>query len=280
MDTAASSISIHRLFSTLGASASPLLLDVRAQPAFQADSRMLAGATWRDPATVLDWRKYLPVHRDIVVYCVYGHEVSKNTCASLRQIGLRAYALEGGAEAWKSAGLPTFRKHAQLRIPAGINAPTKWVTRERPKIDRIACPWLIRRFIDPTAEFIYAPASDVLSVTETYNAIAYDVPNVQFTHRGDECSFDALLVDFDLNDPVLAQLAIIVRGADTGKPDLTPQSAGLLAISLGLSQLYGDDREMLAHGMVMYDALYAWLKKAHAEVHNADLFQKNLFKKS
>ncbi len=280
MDTATSHISIRQFFSTLGASATPLLLDVRAQLAFQADSRMLAGATWRDPATVLDWRKYLPVHREIVVYCVHGHEVSKNTCAALRQIGLHAYVLEGGAEAWKSAGLPTFKKQAQLSIPAGINAPTKWVTREHPKIDRISCPWLIRRFIDPTAEFIYVPASDVLSAAKTQNAIAYDVPDIQFTHRGDECSFDALLADFDLNDPVLAQLAIILRGADTGKPDLAPQSAGLLAISLGLSQLYRDDHEMLAHGMVMYDALYAWLKTAHAEIHNADLFKQSSLTKS
>jgi rhodanese-related sulfurtransferase len=274
MDTATSFISATQLFKTLGSAAAPLLLDVRALPAFQADSRMLAGATWRDPATVADWRKYMPVHRDIVVYCVRGHEISKNTCAALREIGLRVYSLEGGAEAWKSAGLPTIEKHAQLRIPAGVNAPTKWVTRERPKIDRIACPWLIRRFIDPTAEFIYVPTKDVLLVSETQNAIAYDVPNVQFTHRGDECSFDALMADFKLNDPVLTDLAVIVRGADTGQPNLTPQSAGLLAISLGLSELYRNDHDMLAHGMVMYDALYAWLKSARAEIHNADLFKK------
>jgi rhodanese-related sulfurtransferase len=275
MDTATSFISIPQLFKTLGSAGAPLLLDVRALPAFQADSRMLAGAMWRDPATVTDWRKYLPVHRDIVVYCVRGHEISKNTCAALREIGLRVYSLEGGAEAWKSAGLPTIEKHAQLRIPAGVNAPTKWVTRERPKIDRIACPWLIRRFIDPTAEFIYVPAKDVLSAADAQNAIAYDVPNVQFTHRGDMCSFDALMADFKLNDPVLTDLAVIVRGADTGQPNLTPQSAGLLAVSLGLSELYRNDHDMLAHGMVMYDALYAWLKSARAEIHNADLFKKS-----
>lgn len=275
MDTATSFITIAQLFKTLGSAAAPLLLDVRAQPAFQADSRMLASASWRDPATVADWRKYLPVHRDIVVYCVHGHEVSKNTCAALREIGLRVCSLEGGAEAWKSAGLPTFEKHPELRIPAAVNAPTKWVTRERPKIDRIACPWLIRRFIDPTAEFIYVPAKDVLSATKTQNAIAYDVPNVQFTHRAKLCSFDALMADFKLNDPVLADLAVIVRGADVGQPNLTPQSAGLLAISLGLSELYRDDHDMLAHGMVMYDALYAWLSSARAEIHHADLFEKS-----
>ena len=273
MDTATTFIPIAQLFKTLGSAAAPLLLDVRSPIAFQADSRMLASATWRDPASVADWRKYLPVHRDIVVYCVRGHEISKNTCAALSEIGLRVYSLEGGAEAWKSAGLPTIQKHVGLRIPAGVNAPTKWVTRERPKIDRVACPWLIRRFIDPTAEFIYVPANDVLSVAKTQNAIAYDVPNVQFTHRGDECSFDALLADFKLNDPVLSELAVIVRGADVGQPTLTPQSAGLLAVSLGLSELYRNDHDMLAHGMVVYDALYAWLKSARAEIHNADLFK-------
>jgi rhodanese-related sulfurtransferase len=275
MDTVPTFISTAQLFQTLGSAMAPLLLDVRRAAAFKADSRMLAGATWRDPATVTDWRKYLPVHRDIVVYCVHGHEISKNTCAALREIGLRAYSLEGGAEAWNSAGMPTFERQAELRIPAGVNAPTKWVTRERPKFDRIACPWLIRRFIDPSAEFLYVPTNDVLSVAEVQNAIAYDVPNARFTHRADACSFDALIADFKLNDPVLTRLAVIVRGADTGQPNLAAQSPGLLAVSLGLSALYRDDHDMLAHGMVLYDALYAWLKSAQAEVHNADMFKQS-----
>jgi hypothetical protein len=151
---------------------------------------------------------------------------------------------------------------------------SKWVTRERPKIDRIACPWLIRRFIDPRAEFLYVPSAQVRAVAEAEQAIPYDVPDVQFAHRGELCSFDAFLADFAIDDPVLADLALIVRGADTGRPELTPQSPGLLAVSLGLSVNYPDDHAMLEHGMVVYDALYAWIRAARAEIHNADLFKK------
>ena len=147
-----------------------------------------------------------------------------------------------------------------------------WVTRERPKIDRIACPWLIRRFIDPDAEFLYVPSSEVLAVATAKQAIPYDVPDVQFSHRGDLCSFDAFLADFAIDDPALADLALIVRGADTGKPELTPQSPGLLAISLGLSVNCPDDHAMLEQGMIVYDAFYAWIRSARAEVHNAALF--------
>lgn len=138
----------------------------------------------------------------------------------------------------------------------------KWVTRERPKIDRIACPWLIARFIDRQAEFLYVPAADVLRVAEEQGAIPYDVPGVEYGHVGDRCSFDAFLKKHNLADPALERLAAIVRGADTGRPELTPQSHGLLAISLGLSRNFADDREMLRHGMVLYDALYAWCQSA------------------
>ncbi len=148
---------------------------------------------------------------------------------------------------------------------------SRWVTRERPKIDRIACPWLIRRFIDPRAEFLYVPSGQVRAVAEAEQAIPYDVPDVQFSHRGESCSFDAFLADFALDDPALAELARIVRGADTGKPGLTPQSPGLLAISLGLALNYADDHAMLEQGMVVYDALYAWIRSTRAERHEADL---------
>jgi hypothetical protein len=144
----------------------------------------------------------------------------------------------------------------------------KWVTRERPKIDRIACPWLIARFIDEEPEFLYVPASDVLAVAEEAGATPYDIPGVEMTHVGDYCSFDAFLKKYELTDPALQQLAEIVRGADTSRLDLTPQSAGLFAISLGLSAKFADDHEMLRHGMVMYDALYAWCQQCQAETHN------------
>lgn len=144
----------------------------------------------------------------------------------------------------------------------------KWVTRERPKIDRIACPWLTARFIDQVPEFLYVPGNQVLSVVHATGAIPYDIPNVELSHVGDLCSFDVFLKKYNLIDPALQQLAAIVRGADTSKLDLTPQSAGLYAISLGLSKNYTDDHELLRHGMVMYDALYAWCKSCQHETHN------------
>ena len=144
----------------------------------------------------------------------------------------------------------------------------KWITRERPKIDRIACPWLIAKFIDQQAEFLYVPAKEVLRVAEELGAIPYDIPGVELTHDGELCSFDAFLKKYALTDLALAQLAIIVRGADTSRLGLTPQSAGLYALSLGLSKNFSDDHEMLKHGMVMYDALYAWCQQCQAETHN------------
>ena len=146
--------------------------------------------------------------------------------------------------------------------------PTRWVTRERPKIDRIACPWLIRRFIDADAEFLYVPADEVLTVARETGAIAYDIPGVEFSHVGEKCSFDAFLDKYALTDRGLQQLAEIVRGADTSRLDLTPQSAGLYAVSLGLSYNFTDDHEMLRHGMVIYDALYAWCARLQSETHN------------
>ncbi|CAN7689863.1 chromate resistance protein [Variovorax sp. LjRoot84] len=144
----------------------------------------------------------------------------------------------------------------------------KWVTRERPKIDRIACPWLILRFIDREAEFLYVPAPEVLRIAADTGATPYDIPGVEMSHVGALCSFDAFLAKYRLDEPSLLQLAAIVRGADTSRLDLTPQSAGLYAISLGLSRMFADDHEMLRHGLVMYDALYAWCREGRGETHN------------
>lgn len=143
----------------------------------------------------------------------------------------------------------------------------RWVTRERPKIDRVACPWLIRNFIDPDAEFLFVPPTEVPRAAEDFGAIPYDVDGVELSHVGPLCSFDAFLLKYRLEDPRLADLATMVRGADTAQLDLAPECAGLLAISLGLSQLYADDQEQLRHGFVIYDALYAWLTRARGEVH-------------
>ncbi|MFM0123067.1 chromate resistance protein [Paraburkholderia sp. RL18-101-BIB-B] len=144
----------------------------------------------------------------------------------------------------------------------------KWITRERPKIDRIACPWLVQRFIDKSPEFLFVPADQVLAVAELEGAIPFDIPGVKLTHVGELCSFDTFLAEYQLSDPALAALAVIVRGADTARLDLAPQAAGLLALSLGLSRIFENDHEMLSHGMVMYDALYAWCRDCQSEKHD------------
>ena len=143
----------------------------------------------------------------------------------------------------------------------------KWITRERPKIDRIACPWMIARFIDQAPEFLFVPKDQVLQVAQETGAIPFDVPGVELTHVGEQCSFDTIMHKYELKDAALADVAVIVRGADTDRLDLAPQCAGLLAISLGLSRNFVDDQEMLQHGMVMYDALYAWCKHVSDESH-------------
>ncbi len=238
----------------------PLVIDVRKRPAFIAATDMITGALRRDPELVSSWTKELPSASTVAVYCAHGHEVSQGVAKALNERGIAAQYLEGGIEeGWRAAGGEFIRK------PAGSN--TRWVTRERPKIDRIACPWLIARFVDKDAEFLYVPTKQVPDTARQKEAIPYDIPDVVFSHDGDLCSFDAFLKQYHLHDPALARLALIVRGADTAKLDLAPQAPGLVAISLGLSRIFADDQEMLKHGMVMYDALYAWCKQGQDEVH-------------
>ena len=232
----------------------PLVIDVRKNERFREAPDLVRGALRRDPLRVADWAKTLPAAAEVVVYCVHGHDVSQGVAQALG-----ARYLQGGIEGWREAGGEMTSK------PRG--ASTRWVTRERPKIDRIACPWLIRRFIDPEAEFLYVPTPDVRRVAEEREAVPYDIPDVAFSHEGDLCSFDAFLTAYRLRDPALDELAVIVRGADTARLDLAPQAAGLVAISLGLARVFQNDHEMLEHGMVIYDALYAWCKEGKAEVH-------------
>jgi hypothetical protein len=149
-----------------------------------------------------------------------------------------------------------------------LEVAMKWVTRERPKVDRIACPWLVARFIDDNPEFLFVPADRVFAVAESDRAIPYDIPGAELTHVGQLCSFDAFLKKYGLTDPSLQRLALIVRGADTSRLELSPQSPGLLALSLGMSAVFPDDHIMLRHGLVMYDALYAWCRECQDETHN------------
>lgn len=255
MDTATSiaPVSLHARLGTPGA---PLVLDVRAPAPFAADPRMIPGAL--HPGA--DAAAFAAAHaagRPVVAYCVHGHEVSREAARALARSGHDAAFLEGGLEGWIAVGLPTIRRRPEWRVPGG----SRWITRARPKIDRIACPWLIRRFIDPLARFDYVPAEKVLEEARKRDAVAYDLPGAPVTHRGERCSFDALIEDFAIADPALDRLADIVRGADTNRMDLAPQSAGLLAASLGLSARFADDHEMLENAMPMYDGLYAWCRR-------------------
>ena len=252
MDVNALPISPEDLYARQGTAKAPLLIDVRRREAFDSGQLLIIGAARRLPDDVSKWRNALPAGRPIVAYCVHGHEVSQSVASTLRGVGMTASYLEGGIAGWQERKLPT-----RLKRDAFEN---KWVTREHPKIDRIACPWLISRFVNPEAEFIYVPAAEVSKVAADVGGTPYDIDNVKFGHVGDRCSFDAVVDAYGIQDPALDRLATIVRGADTSRPDLTPQCEGLLAISYGLSSNFPDDHEMLKHGMVMYDALYSWCR--------------------
>ena len=246
----------------------PLVIDVRKNDPFLSSQYILPGALRRDPLLVDIWANELPKSQAVLVYCVYGHEVGMNTMYALRQRGIEATFLLGGIEDWRTAGLTLSNKVAGLS--------TRWVTRDRPKIDRIACPWLIRRFIDAQAEFLYVPTEQVRQIAEDQNATAYDINTTvaesKFTHVGELCSFDAFIKHFRLGqDAAIARLATIVRAADTDTLGRSPEAAGLLAISIGMSRMHTDDHDMLEAMMPVYDALYGWCKDKEAgkaEQHN------------
>ncbi len=272
-----------QVFNTrLGRADTPLVLDVRRQARFDESPRLLAGAQRCAPEDVAALAASRPA-REVLVYCVYGHNVSEDAVATLQTAGWSAHRIAGGIEGgqegaddaqaiaqWRAQPPLTFAKRADWGVTG--EQPSRWITRESPKIDRIACPWLIRRFIDPRATFFYVPTAQVLAQAKALNAVAYDIPGGPVSHVGELCSFDTLLQGFDLHDAALDLLATIVRGADTNRLDLAPQSAGLLAFSLGLSRLHAaDDHAMLEAAMPLYDALYAWCRDrvaAQDETHN------------
>ena len=233
MDTV--SIAPLSLYARLGTQLAPWILDVRRGERYDEDSQVIVSALRVDDPVAFAAKH--AAGRSIVVYCVHGLEVSAEAALALSRAGYDASFLKGGIEAWREAALPTIRRHPEWRVPGG----SRWITRERPKIDRIACPWLIRRFIDPLATFDYVPTPRVFDEAKARNAVPYDIPGAVVTHRGERCSFDALIEDFALHDPALDHLATIVRGADTDRHDLAPQCAGLVATSLGLSKRYAND---------------------------------------
>lgn len=238
----------------------PQILDIRKDPAYDAATTSLPGALRRDHEAVAAWADQLEPHRPVIAFCVHGHEVSQSVAAALAARGLNATYLAGGIAEWARLGLPLAPKPTK---------PSVWVTRERPKVDRVACPWLLRRFVDPDARILYVAPGDVTTVAAETGGTAFDIPGAPYTHNGDECSFDAFVQRHRPNDPALARLATIVRGADTERPDLHIASGGLFAAALGMSALFGnDDRATLRHAMVLYDALYLWCRDAQQEAHH------------
>jgi hypothetical protein len=204
--------------------------------------------------------------RSAVVICRKGLKLSEGAAAWLRHAGVAAETLDGGFEAWKASKLPTVPV-AKLP-PLDALGRTVWVTRSRPKIDRIACPWLIRRFVDPKAVFLFVAPSEVEAVGERFGAMPFDTENVFWSHRGDLCTFDVMIEEFGLSTPPLDRLATMVRAADTGRPELSPEAPGVMAASLGLSRMFDDDLAQLDAGMLVYDAFYRWCRDATGEAHN------------
>ncbi len=258
-------ISVEQLARLVGTPKCPALIDVRADEDFAADPRLIPGAARRPAASAADWGAALQ-GRSAVAICRSGEALSHGAAAWLRRQGCAADALAGGVEAWSLAGLPMV---PEAKLPKrDKQGRTVWVTRERPKIDRIACPWLIRRFVDPGAVFLFAKASEAIAIGERFEATPYDIEGVPWSHRGEKCTFDVMIDEFGLATEPLLRLAAIVRGADTARLDLAPEAPGLLAVSLGLSRMYDDDLAQLEAGMLLYDAFYRWSRDATGETHN------------
>ena len=266
--SASFSISSSELWNRIGAGDAPRIIDARRRDVYETAPGILPGSTWHDPQTSAEWIPAVDASRPIVVACKAGHELSQMIAAQLRAQGVEASVLTDGYAAWTAAGLPMVTKPALDRFAP--RRPSLWVTRRRPKIDRIACPWLIRRFIDPDARILFVEPPDVPAVARETGAIPFDIDGVEISHEGERCSFDTMLRLFGLeSEPALARLALIVRGADTARHDLAPEASGLHAISLGLSALAGDDDHgLLERGFVVYDGLFAYLRFASQERHN------------
>lgn len=254
-------ISAEKLSRLVGTPSCPAIIDVR------PEAQELLPASFRRPAeSVTEWASTF-AGQHVVVTCVHGLERSAGVAALLRSEGVGAEILEGGFAAWRDAGLPVIDA---AKLPQRDSAGrTVWVTRARPKVDRIACPWLIRRFVDPAAVFLFVAPTEVAGVAERFGATPFDVDGVFWSHRGEYCTFDSMIEEFGLASiDALARLAVIVRGADTARPEIAPQAAGLLAASLGLSRMYSDDLEQLEAGILIYDAFYRWSRDAVGETHD------------
>jgi len=259
------SISSDTLFRLVGTAKAPTLIDVRIDEDFSADPRLIPGSLRRSHRELQAWAPRL-TGQSVVVVCHRGQKLSEGTAAWLRQGGMQAKTLEGGYLGWVGSQRPVVSAD---KIPKRDGqGRTIWVTRERPKIDRIACPWLIRRFVDREAVFHFVKPSEVEEVADRLEATPFDVENVLWSHRGELCTFDVMVQEYGLSTPPLERLSMMVRAADTARLDLSPEASGLLAASLGLSSMFDDDHEQLNAGMLFYDAFYLWCRDATSETHN------------
>jgi rhodanese-related sulfurtransferase len=258
-------ISFDKLARLIGTPKCPALIDVRTDEDFAADARLIPGSLRRAHTDVTAWAGQFQ-GRSAIVICQKGQKLSHGVAAWLRHEGVPSDVLEGGFQAWARAELPAVpTARMPNRDPQGR---TVWVTRGRPKIDRIACPWLIRRFVDPVAVFLFVTPAEVQAVGERFNAAPFDIEDVFWSHRDGLCTFDVMVDEFGLRTEPLLRLATIVRGADTANLALAPEAAGLLAASLGLSRMYTDDLAQLEAGLTLYDAFYRWCRDATDETHD------------
>ncbi|MEP1208748.1 MAG: sulfurtransferase/chromate resistance protein [Rhizobiaceae bacterium] len=260
-------ITVPQLHRLIGTPDCPVIIDVCIDEDFNDDPRLIPSARRHPFPLILDLVPQLQDQKVIIV-CQKGKKLSSGASAMLRSAGIAAENLQGGNFAWRDAGLPLVPVEKIPKLTP--DGHTLWVTRHRPKIDRIACPWLIRRFVDPGAQFLFVPPADVLDVAEKFNATPFDIEDVFWSHRdgGERCTFDTMVEEWKIGSEALNRLATIVRGADTERHDLAPEAAGLLAASLGLSRMYRDDLAQLEAGMGLYDAFYRWARDAHDETHD------------
>ena len=256
-------ITPQQLSRLIGTPECPVLIDVCTDDDFNTDARLIPGARRHPFHKIEDLVPELSGQK-VIVICFKGLKLSQGAAALLRHHGITCETLQGGNIAWRKADLPLVPID---KIPMQPDGTTLWVTRHRPKIDRIACPWLIRRFVDPRAKFLFVAPAQVHNVAEKFNASAFDVEDCFWTHRGENCTFDTMVDEFGLNTQAMQKLATIIRGADTDRHDLAPEAAGLMAASLGLSRIYRNDLEQLQAGIHLYDAFYRWARDASDETH-------------
>ena len=261
--TAPNTITPAQLARLIGTPDAPLIIDICIDEDFAEDPRLIP-TSFRHPFKQIENLAPQLGARRTVIICHKGKKLSQGAAAVLRSHGVSAEVLEGGIVGWRAFG--------GALIPAQTlpQNGARWVTRHRPKIDRIACPWLIRRFIDPQARFMFVAPSEVMAVAEKFDAIPFDFDGAELSHGEGSCSFDAMLARFDLNLPSLAKMAEVIRAADGTPETSAPEAAGLLAISLGLSRMYRDDLAQLDAAMPIYDALYRWARDAQGETHEWD----------